>query len=110
MTTKSLLVAGTLVLASFSMCYAKSYDLIFTTPVKAGSVVLKPGQYSLKLDGNTAVFKSVDTSKTYTSPVKIENADKKHDVTTVDSVDQNGTNQIRKIELGGSATNLEFSE
>ncbi len=110
MTTKSFLLTSTLVFASFSMAYAKSYDLIFSTPVKAGNLDLNPGEYSLKVEGNTAVFTNVDSEKSYTTPVKIENVAKKHDVTAVETNDRSGVNQIQKIELGGSATDLEFGE
>jgi hypothetical protein len=110
MTTKSLLMTGALALASFSVGYAKSYDVVFSGPVKAGNVDLKAGEYSLNVKGNTATFKEVNTDKSYSTPVKVENADKKHTVTAVDTTKQNGTNQIRKIELGGSATDLEFGD
>jgi len=110
MTTKSLLLTGTLVLASFSLGYAKSYDLIFSTPVKAGNVDLAPGEYSLKLKGNTAIFTNVDTDKAYIAPVKIENAGKKFEATAVETTDQTGTSQIQKIQLGGSENELEFGE
>jgi hypothetical protein len=110
MTKKSLLVTGALVLSSFSIMYAKSYDLVFSNPVKAGNLELKPGEYKLTVKGNTAQFTNLLDDKTYTAPVKIENATKKHDVTAVDSNRQDGTDQIQKIELGGSTTNLEFGE
>ena len=105
---KSLLITGALVLASFSLGYAKTYDLVFTSPVKAGATELQPGQYRLKVKGNTAQFTNVETDKTYTAPVKVENNAKKHDVTAVDTNTQNGASQIQKIELGGSTTDLEF--
>jgi hypothetical protein len=103
-------MTGTLILGSLSMSYAKSYDLVFDTPVKAGSLDLKPGEYSLQVKGNTAVFTNVDTSRSYTAPVKIENATTKHAETAVVTNDRNNTNRIQKIELGGSATDLEFGE
>lgn len=108
MTMKSIMVTGALVLSSFSMGYAKTYDLVFSAPVKAGSTQLQPGQYRLKLKGNTAEFTNVETDKTYTAPVKVENGAKKHDVTAVDTNTENGASQIQKIELGGSSTDLEF--
>lgn len=110
MTKKSILVTGALVLSSFSIMYAKSYDLVFSNPVKAGTLELKPGEYKLTVKGNTAEFTDLQNDKTYTAPVKIENAAKKHDVTAVDSNRQNGTDQIQKIELGGSTTDLQFGE
>ena len=108
MTKRSLLTAGALVLATFSMGYAKTYDLVFSSPVKAGTTELKPGEYKLKVKGNTAEFTSVDTNKTFTAPVKLENSAKRHDVTAVDTTKQDGANQIQKIELGGSTTDLDF--
>jgi hypothetical protein len=106
MTTKSLLLTGALALCSFSMGFAKSYDLVFSTPVRAGNLQLEPGEYTLKVKGNVASFTNIDTEKTYTAPVKIQNTGKKHDVTAVDTTN----NQIQKIELGGSADELQFGE
>jgi hypothetical protein len=106
MTTKSLLLTGALALASLSIGYAKSYDLVFSTPVRAGNLQLQPGQYTLKVKGNTATFTNVETDKTYTAPVKIQDAGKKFDVTAVDT----SKDQIQKIELGGSNNELEFGE
>jgi hypothetical protein len=110
MTKKSLLMTGALVLSSFSMMYAKSYDLVFSGPVQAGNLELKPGEYTLTVKGNTAKFTSMDSDRVYTAPVKIENAGKKHDVTAVDTSKQNGSDKIQKIELGGTTTDLEFGE
>jgi hypothetical protein len=107
MTMKSLMVTGALVLSSLSMGYAKTYDLVFSAPVKAGSTELKPGEYRLKVKGNTAEFTNIETEKTYSAPVKVQDAGKKHDVTAVDT-NNHGTSQIQKIELGGSSTDLEF--
>jgi hypothetical protein len=104
MTTRSLLVTGALVLSSFSLGYAKSYDLIFSSPVTAGNVQLKPGEYTLKVKGNVATFTNVQTDKSYTAPVKIQNVEKKFGVTAVDT----NQNQIQKIQLGGSTEQLEF--
>jgi hypothetical protein len=108
MTTKSLLLTGILLLASFSVINAKSYDLVFNNPVKAGNVDLRAGEYTLKVKDDTAVFTDVNTDKSYTAPVKIENAAQRHSATAVDSIEQNGTIQIQKIELGGSAKDITF--
>jgi len=110
MTNKSLLMTGALVLASFTICYAKSYEVVLSTPTKAGNLDLKPGTYTVRLKGNDAVFTDENTAKTYTTPVKVESATTKHDVTEVQTSEKNGATQIQKIELGGSATDLEFGE
>jgi hypothetical protein len=91
------------------MGYAKSYDLVFSTPMKAGNLNLKPGEYSMKLKGNTAIFTRLDTEKQFTAPVKIESAATKHTVTEV-LTKTGSVNTIQKIELGGSATDVEFGD
>jgi hypothetical protein len=106
MTTKSLLLIGTLALAGIAS--AKSYDIVLSAPAKAGSVQLAAGEYSLKVQGNNAVFTNVETGKSFNTAVKAEDAGKKFDSTAVDSNTQNGTEQITAIELGGSSTKLDL--
>jgi hypothetical protein len=108
MTTKSLLLIGTLALAGIAS--AKSYDIVLSSAAKAGSVQLAAGEYSLKVQGNNAVFTNVDTGKSFTTAVKSENASKKFDATAVDTTNSNGSDQITAIELGGSTTKLEMGE
>lgn len=108
MTTKSLLIIGTFALASLAS--AKSYDIVLSAPTKAGSVELKAGEYSLKVKGSTAVFTSVETGKSFTAPVKVQEGSKKYDNTAVDTQKANGEDQIKTIELGGSTTQLQIGE
>lgn len=106
---KSLLI-GALTLASFSMAFAKTYDIVLSNSAKVGSVELKAGEYKVKMEGSNAVFTNVQTSEKFTAPAKLENTGKKHDYTAVQSTTQNGTDHIQAIELGGSQDTLEFSE
>jgi hypothetical protein len=108
MTTKSLLMIGALALASIAS--AKSYDIVLASPAKAGNLQLGAGQYTLQLKGTSAVFTNVETGKSFTAPVKVENAGKKFQNTAVDTENANGTDQIKKIELGGSSTALQLGE
>jgi len=108
MTTKTLLLIGTLALASIAS--AKSYDIILSTPAKAGGVQLAAGEYSLKVQGANAVFTNVETGKSFTAAVKTEDAGKKFATTSVDCNTKNGASQITSIELGGSSTKLELGE
>ena len=108
MTTKSLLLIGTLALAGLAS--AKSYDIVLSSATKAGSVELGAGQYSLQVKGTNAVFTNMETGKSFTTTVKVQNAGKKFDQTAVDSRKQNGEDQIKSIELGGSNTLLELGE
>ena len=108
MTTKSLLLIGTLALAGIAS--AKSYDIVLSSPAKAGSVQLAAGEYSLKVQGSNAVFTNVDTGKTFTTAVKSEDAGRKFNATAVDTNSKNGSDEITAIELGGSSTKLEMGE
>ena len=104
MTSKSLLLIGTLALAGIAS--AKSYDIILSAPAQAGSVQLAAGEYSLHVKGSNVVFTNVETGKSFTTAVKTENGAKKFEQTAVDT----NANQIKSIELGGSNTVLELGE
>jgi hypothetical protein len=106
--TNRLLLVGALALASLSLASAKSYDITLTQAAKAGSAQLAAGQYRLKIDGSNAIFTNVDSNKSVTVPVKVENAAKKFGETAVDTTDANGTSTVESIELGGSTTKLGF--
>lgn len=108
MTTKSLLLIGTLALAGIAS--AKSYDIVLSAPAKAGSLELNAGEYSLKVKGSTAVFTNVETGKSFTAPVKVQEGSKKYENTAVDTNSVNGADQIQTIELGGSNTQLQLGE
>ena len=109
MTNKFLLWGGALALSVAAMASAKSYDVKLYTTMQAGSSQLAPGEYKLQVEGTNATFTAMDTRKSVTVPVKIENANTKYNVTAVDTSQQGNTVQIKSIELGGSKTRLEFS-
>ena len=108
MTTKSLLLIGTLALASIAS--AKTYDLKLSATANAGSVQMAAGEYSIKVLGGFAFFTNVDTGKKFIAAVKVEDSGKKFDATAVDCSSKNGEDQITAIELGGSSTKLELGE
>jgi len=107
---KPLMCAATLAMATFAVAYAKSYDITLDSMVKAGPTQIKAGEYSVKVKGNTAIFKSTD-GKTYSAPVKVE-ADKgrKHEATAVVVGSENGGQVLKSIEVGGSHTIFEFQQ
>jgi len=92
-----------------SIASAKSYTVSFTSRVTVGTAQLPAGQYSLKVDGSNAVFTNVDSNKSVTTPVKIENVDKKYGTTLVETTQQGNATRIEDIQLGGSTTKLEFN-
>src|SRR5579871_587163 len=110
MTIKSILLTATLALASLTLASAKSYDLSFSNDVQVGNVHLKAGQYSLKLEGSTAIFTNAENYKSFSAPVKVDTGAKKFDATIVYFDETGTTERITTIELGGSKTTLEFGE
>jgi len=105
---KKTLAISVLALSSLCILSAKSYEITLTNLTKAGSVQLKPGQYSLKIQGDNAIFTDVNNSKTFTTPVKVQTTDKKFDDTKVQSSKDGDTDKIEEIDLGGSKTKLGF--
>jgi hypothetical protein len=110
MTKKTLLVVGALSLCSLGIASAKSYDIVLSTAAMAGSTELKPGEYKLKVEGSQAVFTGAQDSKSIAVPVKVENNDKKFNYTTVETSNQDGMDNIRAIDLGGSNTRLTLGQ
>jgi hypothetical protein len=106
MNGKSLLIVGALTLASLGIASAKSYDITLSAPAMAGATELKPGEYKLKVEGSQAVFTDTENAKSFSVPVKVENSDKKFSYTSVESTNQDGMDQIKAIDLGGSNTRL----
>jgi hypothetical protein len=110
MTTRSLLTSGALFLSLVAIGSAKSWDISIDAAAKAGGVILPAGNYSVKLDNNQARFKSEGSGKTYTVPVKIENAQSKYSDTAVVTAKQGDINVVESIDLGGTTEKLEFGE
>jgi len=100
-------MVGALALASIAS--AKSYDIVLSGSASAGKLQLKAGEYSLKVEGNQAIFTD-QSGKKFSAPVKLENAPNKFNVTAVDTTGQTGSEKIQRIELGGSNTQLDFGE
>jgi hypothetical protein len=108
MKINNLLLAGALAVFTLSIASAKTYEIILSSPTKAGNVQLKPGSYRLSVSGNKATFTNVDNSKTFTTDVKVENSDTKFGDTKIDSTKEGDTNVLKEIELGGSKTKIDF--
>ena len=108
MTTKSLLLIATLALAGIAN--AKSYHIALSEPTKAGNVQLAAGSYSLKLQGNNAIFTNVQSGKSFTTAVKAEDTGKKFGTTAVISKTKDGDKHITSVQLGGSSTTLELGD
>jgi hypothetical protein len=110
MNIKSLLIVGALTLTSIGIASAKSYDVVLSATSKVGNTELKAGQYKLKVDGAMATFTDQD-SKTFSVPVKIENAGKKFQATSIETVGGTGDmDKVTSIDLAGSSMKVEFGQ
>lgn len=109
MNVKSLVLSGTLALASLSIASAKSYDIILSSPTQVSNLQLKAGEYRFQLKGNNAIFTNVESGKKYTAPASLKTVDKKYDVTAVDTNRKSDADQMQAIELGGTSTKVEFN-
>jgi hypothetical protein len=108
MNIKTTFIVGLLALTLTGMATAGSY---FTMPAVAmlGTHKLKPGQYQVDVKGDQAVITNAD-GKSFSVPVKIEQADKKFDTTSVGTTTANGVDGVKEIDLGGSKTKLLFAQ
>jgi hypothetical protein len=105
---RKFIVVAALALSSLTVVSAKTYEIILSAPSKAGSITLKPGQYRLKVEGTTATFTDANSSKSFTTTVKVDTVDKKFEDTRVQSTKDGGTDTIQEIDLGGTKTKLGF--
>ena len=105
---KKLFVVGLLSLSGLAILSAKTYSITVSNPTKVGSVQLKSGQYKLKVEGSNAIFTDVTNQKAVTTPVKVEETDKKFGSTRVQSTKDGDVERIQEIDLEGSTTKLTF--
>ena len=106
---KSLFAVGLLTFSSLVFA-AKSYDLTLLAPTKVAGVELTKGNYTVRVEGDKAIFKGAH-EKEVAVPVKLDSgAAKKYEYTTVESSKKGGEDAIKSIHLGGSKTTLEFGD
>jgi hypothetical protein len=106
---KSLLTVGLLAFSSLVFA-AKSYDVTFVQPTKVAGVELGKGTYTVRVEGDKAIFKG-SNAKEVAVPVKLDNGTgKKYSYTSVESARKDGEDAIKLIHLAGSTTTLEFGD
>ena len=105
---KKTIAIGVLSLSSLFILGAKSYEITLNSPTKAGTLQLKPGQYNMKVKGDTVVFTDVNSSKSFTTAAKIQEGDTKFDDTRVQSSKDGDSQKIEESDLGGSKTKVGF--
>lgn len=96
-----------LILVAAAVLSAKSYTVNLFQPAVFGNVELKAGEYKVEVNDQTAVIRNGKVRGE--SPVKVENGDKKYDITTVRFDSGGGKMKIQEIRLGGTKTKLLFT-
>ena len=105
---KKMFLTAVLAVSALTIASAKTYDIVVSNTTKAGSVQLKPGEYKLKVEGSNAVFTSVDSAKSFSTPVKVESSGQKYDQTKMQTTKDGDEDRLQEIDLGGSHTRLGF--
>ena len=108
MKIKSIVLASLLAIVMLSVAAAKSYIINLASPMKAGGVALKAGEYKLAINGNKITFTDEKSNKSFTTDGKIETSEKSYPYTRVDSTTDGGTTVVKDIELGGSKLKIDF--
>jgi len=102
MKTKFMLAFAVCALAIVSA--ASTYHVTFDNPTWIAGNELKPGDYTIKVDGDKIVLKSgknvVETS------AKVETNDQKFESTSFRMIDQGGKPVLEEIRVGGTRTRI----
>ena len=111
MTFKTTLFRSALTLAALTMGavgQAATYHVTLLKPTIVAGQELKPGDYKIEVNENTAVISHGKQS--VEAPVKTESADRKYDVNTVKYVKDGEKYKLLEIGIGGSKTKLVLHE
>jgi uncharacterized protein YdbL (DUF1318 family) len=94
-------------LLGVSLASAKSYTITLSNACQAGGAQLKPGQYTLKLDGAKVVL--VDSrGKSIETTARVETAERKFDQTSIVISRADGIARLQSITLAGSKSKVIF--
>jgi hypothetical protein len=95
--------------AGISIASAKSYSIIVPDHSEVAGNQLKGGDYSVKVDGTTAVLRD-ENNKAVRVTGTVQPADRKFEQSAVEiNKGADGVNHIIAIDLGGTKTKLTFN-
>jgi hypothetical protein len=103
---KKLLLAFTLL--GLTIAHAKTYRLVLFEKSMLGSTELKPGEYSLEVKDQQAIFKNGQTKAE--APVKVQSESAKYGTTSVRYSNGDGRYRIQEIHIGGTNVRLVFND
>ena len=94
-------------LLGVALISAKTFTFSIAEPTQAGKVQLKPGQYSLKVEGEQVQL--LDKSgRQIDASAKVQTADRKFDQTAVATTKADGASRLESVQLGGSNFKVVF--
>ena len=96
-----------LVLVAACLLSAKNYTFVVSEPTQAGSVQLKPGEYTVKIAGAQVALVDNDGRKIDVTAT-MDTADQKSDYTSVLTTKAEGKPRIEAVLLGGSKNKVVF--
>jgi hypothetical protein len=94
--------------AGLAVVSARTYGIDLFQPVMLGSTELKPGHYTVEVEGDKAKLRNGKLEGE--APVKMEDGDRKYDRTSVVLLNDGGQMHIQEIHIGGTKTKLVFAE
>ena len=103
-----LMTAGMLTAGEGGKEKSKTFSINLGSAIKAGKVMLKPGQYKFKVEGANAIFTRQENDETFTVPAKIETGKTKFDKTTFVQSSEGGEAHIVSMDLKGTSDVLKF--
>ena len=107
---KSLLLVVFFCFASLIFAGAKSYPMTIAKATKVGGSELAKGFYTVKLDGEKAIFTDAKKNETSVSGKVTEGTGKKYEMTSVETSEKTGSPVIKVIHFAGSNTTIEFAD
>jgi hypothetical protein len=109
MFNKRILVGMVFALLLVSLATAAVEDQVtLKHTTKAGSLVLTPGVYQVKVRGSLVLFTDAKTEKSFSAVATIQKLDKKLEYTEVAGPTADGVQQVESIALQGADYKIVF--
>src|SRR5712691_7342490 len=106
--SKLVVCLGTLALAVASAASGGGRPLTVHEPLVINGTELKPGDYRVEVNGNSATFRG--DKQTVETSVKVEETPTKIPTTTMRYNTSDGKHRVEEIRLGGTKMKLVFGE
>jgi hypothetical protein len=102
---KFLVMFATLAMAVASAA-DKTYHVTLNDPASVNGTQLKPGDYKVQVEGDKAILKM--GKAVIEAPARIQTADHKYDITSIEINNASSQPTISEIHIGGTNTRIVF--